>query len=54
MLQGLRTINRRFNRMKAMITSTLFLAVLMLAVSTAKAQSENYKFEAFAGYSYMN
>jgi len=40
--------------MKAMITSTFILAVLMFAVSTATAQSENYKFEAFAGYSYMN
>ncbi len=37
-----------------MITSTFILAVLMFAVSTATAQSENYKFEAFAGYSYMN
>src|SRR5829696_8144211 len=40
--------------MKAIITSTLVLAVLMLTVSTANAQSDYYKFEAFGGYSYMN
>ena len=41
-------------KMKAMITGTFVLAVLMLGISTVHAQTEYNKFELFGGYSYMN
>jgi hypothetical protein len=41
-------------KMKAMITGTFVLAVLMFGISTVNAQTERNKFELFGGYSYMN